>query len=88
LPNGITLDLFVQDTETDELIVVELKRREAAVEVVAQIEGYMKAVSKMLYQPIKEIICLHEPSAEIKELVSNKPDIELQTYSFDFQILA
>lgn len=82
--NGI-LDLLLIDKERNQLYVVELKRNEAGVEVVLQIERYMHALSKQLNRNLKGIICLHKSNDELTQLVKSKTDIELFTYNFEFK---
>jgi tetratricopeptide (TPR) repeat protein len=82
--NGI-LDLLLIDKASDTLYVVELKRNEAGIEVVEQIERYMEGLAKHLKQKVKGIICLHKPDEQLKLMVRSKPDIELFTYHFDFK---
>ena len=79
------LDLLLIDKSTDELYIVELKRNEAGVEVVSQIEKYINGLSKELNRAIKGIICLHKPDDLLIDLVKTKPNIELYTYHFDFK---
>lgn len=81
--NGI-LDLLLIDKQTDQLYVVELKRNESGIEVVDQIENYIKALTKQLNRNIKGIICLHKSNDKLTETVSNKDHIELYTYKFEF----
>jgi RecB family endonuclease NucS len=65
--------------------MVELKRNEAGIEVVEQIEKYIDGLSKELNKNIKGIICLHKPDNLLKELVKTKENIELYTYGFEFK---
>lgn len=81
--NGI-LDLLLVDKETDQLYVVELKRNEAGIEVVDQIENYINALTKQLNRNIKGIICLHRSNDKLIEAVNYKENIELYTYKFEF----
>ncbi|HEX5150157.1 MAG TPA: endonuclease NucS domain-containing protein [Parafilimonas sp.] len=81
------LDLLLIDKLNNQLYLVELKRNEAGVEVVEQIEKYIDGLSKELNQNIKGIICLHKPDSQLTELVKTKENIELYTYGFDFNKL-
>ena len=81
--NGI-LDLLLVDKSDNTLYVVELKRNDAGIEVVEQIEKYIIGLSTELNRDVKGIICLHKPDNLLKELVKTKPNIELFTYHFDF----
>lgn len=81
--NGI-LDLLLIDKKSDQLYIVELKRNEAGVEVVQQIENYITALSKQLNRNIKGIICLHKTNPKLTEMVKTKENIELYTYNFEF----
>jgi tetratricopeptide (TPR) repeat protein len=78
------LDLLLIEKSTNTLFIVELKRNEAGIEVVAQIENYIDGLSKQLNREVKGIICLHKPDIKLKELVKTKPHIELFTYQFAF----
>lgn len=85
--NGF-LDLLLIDKENDQLYVVELKRDKAGVEVVEQIEKYMRGLKEGLKRDVKGIICLHRHEPDLSKLVENKKDIELYTYKFDFEKIA
>lgn len=85
--NGF-LDLLLIDRKTDQMYVVELKRKEAGIEVVEQTEKYIFGLTKELNRNIKGIICLHKPKAELIKLIEEKDNIELYTYNFDFDKLA
>lgn len=82
--NGI-LDLLLIDKSNDILYVVELKRNEAGIEVVDQIEKYIEGLTGQLGREVRGIICLHKPDLNLKELVRNKSNIELYTYEFQFK---
>lgn len=82
--NGF-LDLLLIDKKTNVIYVVELKRNEAGIEVVAQTEKYIYGLKHELENEIKGIICLHKPNTELIELVKKKDNIELYTYNFEFK---
>ena len=82
--NGI-LDLLLIDKTNDILYVVELKRNEAGIEVVEQIENYIKGLTSQLKREVKGIISLHKPDKNLIELIKTKPNIELYTYEFQFK---
>ena len=82
--NGI-LDLLLIDKSNDILYVVELKRNEAGIEVVEQIENYIRGLSSQLKREVKGIISLHKPDKNLVELIKTKPNIELYTYEFQFK---
>ncbi len=82
--NGI-LDLLLIDKEKDVLYVVELKRNEAGIEVVEQIESYIEGLTSQLKREVKGIISLHKPDKNLIELVKTKQNIELYTYEFQFK---
>ena len=82
--NGI-LDLLLIDKSNDTLYVVELKRNEAGIEVVEQIESYIKGLTSQLKREVKGIISLHKPDKNLVELIKTKPNIELYTYEFQFK---
>ncbi|MDM1551637.1 endonuclease NucS domain-containing protein [Empedobacter falsenii] len=84
--NGI-LDLLLIEKSTNQLYLVELKRNEAGIEVVDQIENYITALSSQLEREIKGIICLHQPNQDLIELVKSKENIDLFTYNFEFNKL-
>ncbi|MGI9526440.1 MAG: endonuclease NucS domain-containing protein [Weeksellaceae bacterium] len=81
--NGF-LDLLLIDPKTDILYIVELKRNEAGTEVVSQIEKYMNGLRNQINKEIRGIICLHKSDEKLKSLINKKDNIELYTYSFDF----
>jgi tetratricopeptide (TPR) repeat protein len=82
--NGI-LDLLLIDKANDVLYVVELKRNEAGIEVVEQIENYIKGLKSQLNREVKGIISLHKPDRNLIELVKTKANIEIYTYEFQFK---
>ncbi len=82
--NGI-LDLLLIDKTNDILYVVELKRNEAGIEVVGQIENYIEGLTSQLKREVKGIISLHKPDKNLIELIKTKPNIELYTYEFQFK---
>ena len=82
--NGI-LDLLLIDKTNDVLYVVELKRNEAGIEVVEQIESYIEGLTIELKREVKGIISLHKPDKNLIELIKTKPNIELYTYEFQFK---
>ncbi|MEI6408343.1 MAG: endonuclease NucS domain-containing protein [Bacteroidota bacterium] len=82
--NGF-LDLLLIDKSTNVLYLVELKRNEAGVEVVHQIEKYIKGLSMEINEEIRGIICVHKPNNELIELVKTKTNIELHSYGFEFK---
>lgn len=84
--NGI-LDLLLIEKSTNQLYLVELKRNEAGIEVVDQIENYISALSSQLERDIKGIICLHKPNQALIDLVKSKENIDLFTYNFQFNQL-
>jgi len=82
--NGI-LDLLLIDKTNDILYIVELKRNEAGIEVVEQIENYIVGLTSQLKREVKGIISLHKPDKNLIELIKTKPNIELYTYEFQFK---
>lgn len=82
--NGI-LDLLLIDKANDLLYVVELKRNEAGIEVVEQIENYIEGLTSQLKREVKGIISLHKPDKNLVALIKTKPNIELYTYEFQFK---
>lgn len=82
--NGI-LDLLLIDKVSNTLYIIELKRNEAGVEVVEQIERYILGLQQAFSdREVKGIICLHKSDNKLIELVNTKPNIELFTYEFTF----
>ena len=85
--NGI-LDLLLVERSSKTLYVVELKRNEAGVEVIEQIERYISGLKQVFIdRDIKGIICLHTPDTNLIEMVKTKLNIELFTYEFNFNKL-
>ena len=77
--------MLLIDKSNDTLYVVELKRNEAGIEVVEQIESYIKGLTSQLKREVKGIISLHKPDKNLVELIKTKPNIELYTYEFQFK---
>lgn len=75
------------DKSDNTLYIVELKRNEAGIEVVEQIEKYIIGLSEQLNRKIKGIICLHKSDEKLQNLVNTKSNIELYTYQFEFKQL-
>ncbi|MGB0880957.1 MAG: endonuclease NucS domain-containing protein [Polaribacter sp.] len=82
--NGF-LDLLLIDKKTDIVYVVELKRDKAGTEVVEQTEKYINGLKSEITNEIRGIICLHQPTNDLIELVKQKENIELYTYNFEFK---
>nr|WP_231402215.1 endonuclease NucS domain-containing protein [Panacibacter microcysteis] len=82
------LDLLLVERGSNTLYVVELKRNEAGIGVVEQIERYILGLGHLFIdRDIKGIICLHTPDTNLVELVKTKPNIELFKYEFNFNRL-
>lgn len=82
------LDLLLIDKEDNQLYVVELKRNNAGIEVVAQIESYILGLRSLMNKEVKGIICVHNADSTLIDLVKEKPNISLFNYHFDFDKLA
>lgn len=78
------LDLLLQDNDTNEIFVVELKRGEEDVNVVEQTKRYMEGVKTMLNKDVKGIICVFGAKEELKNEVKKFDDIELFKYELHF----
>ena len=81
------LDLLLIDKSDGQLYVVELKRKQAGIEVIDQIENYINALCSQLNKKVKGIICVHQADSRLIETVKTRENIELFTYNFDFQKL-
>jgi tetratricopeptide (TPR) repeat protein len=80
------LDLLVEDLDTQDLIVVELKRGRADDAVVGQIASYMAWVRDHLAKPgqkVRGIICVHEASRSLHLSVSSVPELEIRGYRLE-----
>ena len=82
------LDLLLIDKKDNQLYVVELKRNNAGIEVVNQIEGYINGLKGLMNREVKGIICVHHADTALVKLVKAKPNIYLFNYHFDFEQLA
>ena len=87
MPDVGRLDLLVVDTDTKELIVVELKRNESYNDVIAQTLSYMKWIKDNIAkknEKVKGLICLHTANEELRQ-EAKRENIEIQEYSFSFE---
>jgi Flp pilus assembly protein TadD len=90
IPGIGRIDLLVEDIETRELIVVELKRERDTDAVVGQLLRYIGWVQKNLAQgnqKVRGIICLHGSSEKLRLAVSPLPDVEVYEYNLSLKKL-
>ncbi|MFI8379499.1 endonuclease NucS domain-containing protein [Leeuwenhoekiella sp. NPDC079379] len=81
------IDLLLIDKKADTLYVVELKRNDAGVEVYQQVKRYMTGLKKGTDKTVKGIICLHQATERLIDLVKTDDEVSLFTYHFDFKKL-
>lgn len=87
IPRVGRIDLLVIDNETNELVVVELKRDKSSDEVVGQLCRYLGWVRQNLaeaQQDVKGIICVHESSEQLRMAASAVPGVEIYEYALNF----
>ncbi|RXG29877.1 endonuclease NucS domain-containing protein [Leeuwenhoekiella marinoflava] len=81
------IDLLLIDKKTDTLYVLELKRNDAGIEVYNQVKRYIKGVKKGTSKTVKGIICLHQATNSLIEMVKTDEEVNLFTYHFEFKKL-
>ena len=87
IPDIGIIDLLVEDLDTHELIVIELKRDESEDKVVGQISRYMAWVRENLAtagQAVQGIICLGTSNEKLRLAASNIRGLEVFRYDLTF----
>jgi restriction system protein len=83
------LDFLCRDTDTDALVVVELKRGKPSDRVVGQAARYMGWVRQHIARPdqrVEGIIVAHEQELQLAYAVSAVSDLSVLTYRIDFAL--
>lgn len=87
IPGIGRIDLLLEDLDTQELIVIELKRDRSTDEVVGQLCRYLGWVRQNLAkgnQKVSGIICVHRSSEKLRLAVSAVSGIEIFEYTLSF----
>jgi restriction system protein len=87
MPGVGRIDLLVEDLDTHELVVIELKRDKSPDEVVGQLCRYLGWVQEHLakdIQKVKGIICVHRSSEKLRLAVSAVSTVDLFEYTLSF----
>lgn len=80
------IDLLAEDIESNDLVVIELKRNEATREIIGQICDYVGWVRRNLAKPEQQvipIICLHKADERLKS-AAEVAGIEVFVYDLSF----
>jgi restriction system protein len=84
------IDILAQDTRTNDLVVIELKKGREADKVVGQILRYMGWVSEHLAeesQEVRGIVICREPDPKLYYAVRMARNVEVKYYKVDFALL-
>ena len=87
IPGIGRIDLLAKDLDTQELIVIELKRDKSTDEVVGQLCRYLGWVQENLAkgnQKVCRIICVHRSSEKLRLAVSAVSGVEIFEYTLSF----
>jgi len=82
------IDLLVEDVETQDLIVIELKRNKTDDEVVGQTLRYVGWVRENLAKPgqnVRGIICVHKATEKLRLAASTVSEIQVFAYVMSFE---
>lgn len=88
IPGIGRIDLLAVDEDTNDLIVIELKRNKSEDHVVGQVLRYIGWVRKELAgkdQKVRGLICLGTVSETLSLSASAASDVEVFTYDFSFR---
>ena len=88
IPGIGRIDLLVEDLDTQELLVIELKRGKSTDEVVGQLCRYLGWVQANLAkndQKVRGIICVHRSLEKLRLAVSAVSGVEIFEYTLNFQ---
>ena len=83
------LDFLCRDTDTNALVVIELKRGRPSDRVVGQVARYMGWVRAEVAgedQSVEGLIVAHEQDVQLAYAVSAVPELAVLTYSVDFTL--
>ena len=87
IPGVGRIDLLTVDLDTNELVVVELKRDRPERDIVGQIREYMGWARENLAAPeqkVHGIICVWETTERLRLGVFNDPDLDVFQYELSF----
>ena len=88
IPRVGRIDLLVEDTGTNDLIVIELKRDQSDDRVIGQTSRYMTWVRENLArsdQRVWGIVCVHRASEGLKLSAKNILGLKVYEYDLSFQ---
>jgi restriction system protein len=88
IPGIGRIDLLVEDLDTQELVVIELKRGKSTDEVVGQLCRYLGWVQENLAKgnrKVSGIICVHRSSEKLRLAVSPVSGVEIFEYTLSFR---
>ncbi len=88
IPGVGLIDLLVEDIDTNDLIVIELKRGHTDDQVVGQASRYMTWVRKNLAEGDQKtfgIICVHRASENLKLAAENIPGLTVFEYELNIE---
>jgi len=83
------IDLLAVDEDTDDYVIIELKKGKAADRVVGQILRYMGWVRENLVEDnegVRGLIILKKMNDRLRYALSNIPDVDIYEYKVDFSI--
>lgn len=86
-----SIDFLALDVDTNDLVVIELKRGKTSDSTVGQLLRYISWVKDNVadsYQNVRGIIIAKEGDEALKYAVKYLDDIEVKTYKVDFQLLS
>ena len=90
IPGVGLIDLLVEDVDTNDLIVVELKRGQSDDQVIGQTSRYMTWVRKNLAERDQKtfgIICVHRASQNLRLAAENIPGLTVFEYELNFGVV-
>jgi RecB family endonuclease NucS len=88
IPGIGRIDLLTEDIETNDLIVIELKRDQSDDEVIGQTSRYMTWVRENLAQgdqKVRGIVCAYHTSRGLQLSARNISGLEVFEYGLTFQ---
>ncbi len=88
IPGVGLIDLLVEEMETSDLVVIELKRGRSDDQVIGQASTYMTWVRENLaqrHQQVRGIVCVHDASDRLQLSAKNIPGLEVFKYDLIFQ---
>jgi predicted Mrr-cat superfamily restriction endonuclease len=84
--DGGRIDILAQKKKGPGWLVIELKRSEAGVETIDQIERYMSWVKRNLGAPVKGLIVCLEDAPGLRQSLKNTNNVDLMLYEVSFSL--